>query len=324
MSLAWILNMILAAAVVLLAVKIGLLQKSADEICREFTARLEGDTNNPIFVSSRDRHLCRLASEINAQLGKLRRERQRFQTGNRKLTEAVANISHDLRTPLTAISGYLDLLEGERQSDTVTRYLDCIRNRTEMLTQLTQELFTYTLVAGGEEAAPRASGQKGSRRAAAGKRERLELNRLLEECLISYYGAFQRQGIEPEILLPQKPVYISGQKASLARIFGNIISNALKYSDGDFAVTLTKEAVITFSNRAEGLTPVLAEQLFQRYYTVETGGQSTGLGLAIARELVEGLGGRIHGECREGRLVITVELGGRDNTAFACDTGRCE
>ena len=310
MSLAWILNIILAAAVILLTVKTCLLQKSADEICREFTARLEGDTNNPIFIPSRDRHLRRLASEINGQLRRLRWERRRFQTGNGKLTEAVTNMSHDLRTPLTAISGYLDLLEGERQSETVMRYLDCIRNRTEMLVQLTQELFTYTLVAGEEEkGVPNgAEGSRGGQGTSVGKPERLDLNRLLEECLISYYGAFQRKGIEPKILLPKDSVVIWGQRASMARIFGNIISNALKYSDGDFEVALTSEGVITFSNRARELTPVLVEQMFRRYYTVETGGQSTGLGLAIARELTEGLGGRIGAKYREGRLVITVEF----------------
>lgn len=307
MGLAGIVSVLLAVAVLLLAIKVYMLQKGVEEIRREFTARLEVDTNNPVFISTRDRHLRQLASELNGQLGKLRRERQRFQTGNRKLTEAVTNISHDLRTPLTAISGYLDLLEGEQQAEDVARYLDYIRNRTDVLAQLTQELFTYTLVAGDEEAEKIVWRNQGT---ASGNMERLELNRLLEESLISYYGAFQNQGIEPEILLPREPVMIMGQKASLARIFGNIISNSLKYSDGDFKVTLTKEGVITFSNRANELTPVLVEQLFRRYYTVETGMQSTGLGLAIAKELTEGMGGRIRAQYQEGRLVITVELSG--------------
>lgn len=306
MNLAWILCILLAAAVLLMAAKIYFLQKSVDEICREFTARLTGDTNNLIFISSGDRHVRRLASEINGQLRALRRERRHFQTGNQKLREAVVNISHDLRTPLTAISGYLDLLEREQQSETVMRYLDSIRNRTELLTQLTQELFTYTLVTGaGDEAEERAV-----RTVRAGGQEKslLDVSRLLEESLISYYGAFQKRGIEPEICLPQAPVRISGDEASLTRIFGNIISNGLKYSDGDFRVTLTGEGMVIFSNRAGGLTPVLVEQLFLRYYTVETGVQSTGLGLAIARELVEGLGGRISARYEEGRLVIEVTL----------------
>lgn len=301
MSLSWILCGIFAAAAALLGIKVVLLQKSVDEICREFTERLTGDTNNRIFLSSRDSHVRCLAAAINEQLKLLRRERLRFQAGNRQLKEAITNISHDLRTPLTAISGYLDLLEGEQQSETVMRYLDSIRNRTEVLTQLIQELFTYTLVTGGERGTDQM--QKGM--------EELELNRLLEESLISYYGAFQRKGIEPQILLPDSPVKVCGDAAALGRIFGNIISNGLKYSDGDFRVVLTKEAVITFSNRAGGLTPVLVEQLFQRYYTVETGGQSTGLGLAIAKELTEGMGGKISAKYQEGNLEITLELVGR-------------
>lgn len=286
------------AAMLLLAGKIYLLQKSMDEIRKEFKNRLTGDTNNPIFVSSRDRHVRRLAAEINEQLKLLRLERRRFQTGDQRLKEAVTNISHDLRTPLTAIGGYLDLLEREQQSETVMRYLDSIRNRTEALTQLTQELFTYSLVTGAET--ERKKEQKPGRL--------LDLNLFLEESLISYYGAFQRKGIEPRIVLPEAPVRVIGEEAALGRIFGNIISNGLKYSDGDFSVTLTKEGRITFSNEAGGLSPVLVEQLFRRYYTVETGDQSTGLGLAIARELTQGMGGSIGARYREGRLVITVEF----------------
>lgn len=292
------LSLALAVAVILLAGKIYLLEKNVDEIRKQLGERLVSDTNNLLFLSSRDRHVRRLASDLNEQLKLLRAERRRFQTGDQRLKEEMANISHDLRTPLTAISGYLDLLEGEPQSETVARYLDFIRNRTETLTQLTQELFTYTLVAGGAE-------EKGK---SGGQGKLLDVNGLLEESLLSYYGAFQKKGITPRIRLPDTPVKIYGEASALGRIFGNIISNGLKYSDGDFSVTLTEEGRITFSNQAKGLTPVLVEQIFQRYYTVETGDHSTGLGLAIARELTQGMGGSIGARYRDGRLEITVTL----------------
>ena len=105
---------ILIIIILVLAVKILLLQKSADEIAEEFADRLTTDTNTLIGISSRDRHMRKLAKEINKELNKLKKDRHRFQQGDLELKDAVTNISHDLRTPLTAICGYLDLLEKKK------------------------------------------------------------------------------------------------------------------------------------------------------------------------------------------------------------------
>ena len=107
---------ILIIIIFALVVKIILLQKSADEIAAEFADRLTTDTNTLIGISSRDRHMRRLAKDINIELNKLKKDRQRFQQGDLELKDAVTNISHDLRTPLTAVCGYLDLLEKEKNS----------------------------------------------------------------------------------------------------------------------------------------------------------------------------------------------------------------
>ena len=133
----------LGVAVLLLLVKIHLLRRSAKEIRREFSLRLEQDTNTLLSISSRDSAMVRLAAEINAQLRLLRRERRRFQQGDRELKDAVTAVSHDLRTPLTAICGYLDLLEREEKSGAAERYLGLIRNRAEHIKDLTEELFRY-------------------------------------------------------------------------------------------------------------------------------------------------------------------------------------
>ena len=107
-------------------------RKSIDEIHTEFQERLSSDTNTLIDISSSDPHLRKLASEINIQLRLLRKERHRYQQGDLELKEAITNISHDLRTPLTAINGYLDLLEREEKSETVHCYLSQIQNRTDV------------------------------------------------------------------------------------------------------------------------------------------------------------------------------------------------
>lgn len=96
--------------------------------------------------------------------------------------------------------------------------------------------------------------------------------------------------------------------ASLSRIFNNIINNAIKYSDGDFAAVLTEDGTITFSNTSQALDPVMTARLFDRFYTVETARDSTGLGLSIAKLLTERSGGSITAEYREGKLWITLRF----------------
>ena len=109
---------ILSILLLWLSIKIWLLKKSAREIETQFTARLQEDTNILISISGRDPSMQKLAAQINIQLKELRVQRHRFLQGDLELKEAVTNISHDLRTPLTAIFGYLDLLEKEETTET--------------------------------------------------------------------------------------------------------------------------------------------------------------------------------------------------------------
>ena len=289
--LPWLICALLAAVIALLLVRLWLLRRSLDEITGQLGERLSQDTNSPIFLSTRDAHARKLAAGLNLRLKELRRARQKFQQGDMELKNAVTNISHDLRTPLTAIQGYLDLLEREETlSPNARRYLDSIHNRMEAMTKLTDELFRYSLAADQPELSP----------------EPVDLRRILEESLVSFYAAMVQRGITPEISLPQGPVVRSLDPSAVSRIFGNIISNALKYSDGDFSAALDSWGTVVFSNSAHGLDPVSAGKLFDRFYTVETGRGSTGLGLSIARLLTERLGGSIQAGWADGRLDITV------------------
>ena len=271
---------ILIIIILALAVKIILLQKSADEIAEEFADRLTSDTNTLIGISSRDRHMRKLAKDINNELNKLKKDRQRFQRGDLELKDAVTNISHDLRTPLTAICGYLELLEKEKNSANAERYIRVIRERTDSLKQLTEELFRYSVFTTSSDGA---------------SPEPVVLNRLLEESISAYYGALKQSMITPRISLPERNVPRLPNRNACSRIFGNLISNAIKYSDGDLDITLDEDGEITFSNHTAHLDEIQAGRLFDRFYTVETASAgSTGLGLSIARALTEQMGGSEH------------------------------
>lgn len=174
--LPWFIIAVLLAVITALGVKIYLLKKSINEIETLFDACLSADTNMLVTVSSRDKNIRSLAGKINVQLKELRRQRHRFQQGDTELKNAVTNISHDLRTPLTAICGYLDLLEKTEKSAEAERYLDIIGERCEVLKNLTDELFRYSVIMSAKE----------------DTHEEIVLNSLLEESLAGFLTDFIR------------------------------------------------------------------------------------------------------------------------------------
>lgn len=282
---------LLSVIIGMLALKIHLLHKSMEEIRLGFQQKLLDDTNTLIGISSRDRHMRRLAADLNGQLALLRSQKLSYRQGNLEITNAITNISHDLRTPLTAICGYLDLAAQTENPQDIRRYLRIIAERADALKQLTEELFSYSAAASALTETPF---------------EEIELESALEEALASCYASLKEKKITPAFSAPGRKVVRILNKNALSRIFNNIIGNAVKYSEGDLTVSLSESGKIRFANRARGLSQLHLMRLFDRFYTVETAAKSTGLGLSIARELTQQMGGTITACCEEETLTITV------------------
>ena len=263
---------------IVLQIKVYLLRKSAKEIRKDFQKLLKTNTNTIIRISSRDREMCALASAINLQLETFYEKRRCYEQGNLELKEAVTNISHDLRTPLTAIYGYLNLLKKEECPEHIKRYLDAIENRAQALKA---EEMTLQV---------------------------LPLNGILESSISAYYSVLKQNHIVPEISIPDQQITGRVNENALSRVLGNILSNAVKYSDGDLKIVLSEDGDIRISNHASGLSEVQAERLFDRFYTVNTARKSTGLGLSIAKALMEKMGGTITADYRENVLEICVSV----------------
>lgn len=291
--LLWAIIGIMAVIIIALIVKIILLKKSAKEIETAFADRLITDTNTLIDISSSDKHMRSLASSINVQLRKLRKEHHRFVQGDMELKNAVTNISHDLRTPLTAVFGYLDLLQKQEKSKEVERYLSIIRERCENLKSLTEELFKYSVIVTTDEEF---------------ETEEIVVNHILEESVAGYYATLVEHNINPVIDLPDEKVICLANRSALNRIFSNLLNNAVKYSNGDLNIFLDEKGEVVFSNTAPGLDEVQVGKLFDRFYTVETARKSTGLGLAISRTLAEQMGGSISAEYTDNRLIIKLKF----------------
>lgn len=286
-----IIGILLLIIFVLLA-KVYFLRKSAQEISEAFRDRLTADTNTLIDISTRDPYMRQLAADINVQLRMLRQQRHKYLTGDRELKEAVTNISHDLRTPLTAICGYLDLLEREEKSENTARYLSLIENRVDAMKQLTEELFRYSVILSTGELVL----------------EPVCVNGVLEESIAAFYGALTSRDIQPEIHITETRIERQLNREALGRVFSNILNNALKYSDGDLEITLLDDGKIVFSNTATRLNEVQVGKLFDRFFTVEAARNSNGLGLAISKTLIEQMGGSISAELVNKKLIIHIRF----------------
>ncbi len=286
---------LLTVATLSLAVKIISMRRSVGEIITSLDEILSDDTNTVISLSSGDRSLRRLTSVLNGELKRLRALRLKYQNGDREVKDAVTNISHDLRTPLTAVCGYLQLLRREEKSETANRYLLQIENRTEAMKKLTEELFRYSLVLSSD--CPDGL-----------KTETLNVAAVLEETIAGFYGALTEKGIVPEISITEEKTLRRLNREALSRIYGNIIGNALKYSPGDLSISLDSSGTAEFKNSAPDLGEIEVGRLFDRFFSVERASNSTGLGLAIAKALTEQMGGSVSAELADGVLTIRVEF----------------
>lgn len=258
--------------IILLILKILEMKKSIREMEERFTDILKLDTNSLITISSGDKDLRKLGKIINENLKTLRKLEIEYEQGNQELKSSITNISHDLRTPLTAIRGYLDLIDHKNLTKKQKDYLEYIDIKVKDLISLTEQLFDFS---------------KGIDQNKDMKKEDVNLNQVLEEVICSSYELFKKNKVEPKIYITDKPIVKKLNKEMLKRILENILSNAIKYSEENFIIRLKDDGVIEFSNKTTVLDKISAEKIFDRYYTVENAKKSAGIGLSIAKQLVE-------------------------------------
>ena len=282
---------LLGLACLILALRLYHLRRDLRELSEELRSTAGSDSNTLLTTASGDKTVKATAELWNRELQALRKERRQYQQGDRELKEAVTHMAHDLRTPLTAISGYMELLEKEALCDDALRYCAVIRERTESMKALTEELFRYSLVNAEEKLA----------------QESISLNAAVEDALCRFYGALTEAGITPDVALCDETVIRLLDRSALDRILENLLNNACKYADGSLRLRLSGDGTIELSNPS-GISPVEAARLFDRFYTVQTAKGSTGLGLTIARTLTERMGGTMDAAAENGVLTIRLRF----------------
>lgn len=257
------------------------------------------DTEKKVDVSLSDAGIEQLGAEINRLIDLyVKAERDRVRSEN-ELKQAVANISHDLRTPLTSIKGYIQMAASVDAGETKQReYLDIAAGRTKRLEQLVDDFFELSRIESADyELSP----------------ETFDLKRHFREVLLGFYNSFEERNLEPEITMPEDGVFIHTDPSALTRILENLLSNAIRYSDGEIRTGITEsdDSIAVFvansSVHIDGSTDL--NLLFDRFYVADRSRtkKSTGLGLSIAQSLVEKTGGIIRADYERDMLTVRCE-----------------
>ena len=287
----YIIITILIIILVFMIIKLYFIRKSLEEIQNSISEILSTDTNNLLTISSSDKEIINLANSLNLELKNLREEKLQYENGNQELKTVMTNISHDMRTPLTAISGYIELIKENNDENKKKKYIEIIERKTNDLILLTEQLFDFS---------------KTMDMKVNIKKEKCCINEIIEESLANYYSILKKNNIIPKIEICNKKIYKYLDKNTIIRVFENILSNVSKYSNGDFKVVLTENGRITFSNKATSLDATTVQKIFNRYFTVENAKKSTGLGLAIAKQLIELNDGMISAKYIKNHLIIDI------------------
>ena len=294
MSIWFYLFVAMIVVLIVLFIEIIITKNEIKNIEKSFSKIIELDTNNLITVGTSSKEIKDLVNSLNKDLKKLRKLELEYKNGNQELKSSITNISHDMRTPLTAINGYIDLLKEEESEDKKKEYLEVIERKTKDLISLTENLFDFAKTVDiGENI----------------EKENCLVNEILEEALSNYYTIFKEKNIIPEINICEEKIYRKINKNSMIRVFENILSNAGKYSDGDLKIKLEESGKITFSNKASLLDLASVQRIFNKYFTLENGKEkSNGLGLSIAKQLVELNSGKIFANYINNVLIIEIIL----------------
>lgn len=291
MSIWFYLCIIILFITSIISIKYILLKSSLNKIYKDFELIINSDTNNLLTISCNDKNLKEFINKLNKNLKKLRKLELEYNQGNINLKHTITNISHDLRTPLTAIKGYLDILDKKNFTKEQIKYFNIINTKVNDLVNLTEELFNYSKILD---------------KAYLIKKEQVCLNIVLEEVLCSYYDLFKNNNIIPKIDITSNKIIKEIDLICFKRIIENIISNLLKYSNKSIYIKLDNTGSITFINNTKKLDKVSVGKIFDRYFTVESSKKSNGIGLSIAKELVIVNNGEITAKYINNKLIIKI------------------
>lgn len=269
---------ILAVIIIIQAFIMWKYQRQIKDICRQLSFLMEHDSNKLIQREIDMGGIGELSDKLNELLDLRKKERNEYRKKEELIADTYTNLSHDIRTPLTSLDGYFQLIEECDNIDDQRRYLDIIRERLNSLNEMLEELFTFTKLKNDSY--------------------KLELtdcciNRILKEAVFSYYDEWKKQG--------------------LRRVIQNVIKNGIDHGEKNISIELTRKdnhALLKISNYTEHPENIDLSHVFERFYKADVarGRASTGLGLSIAKELVERMNGDISARIQGNDFIIEIKV----------------
>lgn len=289
---------ILAGIIILQSIIMWKYQRQVKDICRQLAFLMKHDSNMLIHREFGLGGIGMLSDRLNDLLELRRKEKQYYQEKETLIADTYTNLSHDIRTPLTSLDGYFQLMEACENVEEQRRYLNIIHERIHSLNEMLEELFMFTKL--------------------KNESYRLELtscciNRILKETVFSYYDEWVRREIQPDIQITEEQLYIDGNKQGLSRIIQNVIKNGLDHGEKKIRIVLKREqnqAVLRISNQVIASEKIDIEHVFDRFYKADAARSktSTGLGLSIAREFVRRMNGEIGAKIEENEFIVEMSF----------------
>ena len=289
---------ILAGIIILQSIIMWKYQRQVKDICRQLAFLMKHDSNMLIHREFGLGGIGMLSDRLNDLLELRRKEKRYYQEKETLIADTYTNLSHDIRTPLTSLDGYFQLMEACENVEEQRRYLNIIHERIHSLNEMLEELFMFTKL--------------------KNESYRLELtscciNRILKETVFSYYDDWVRREIQPDIQITEEQLYIDGNKQGLSRIIQNVIKNGLDHGEKKIRIVLNREqnrAVLRISNQVIASEKIDIEHVFDRFYKADAARSktSTGLGLSIAREFVRRMNGEIGAKIEENEFIVEMSF----------------
>lgn len=287
--------LILSIIVIILVIYITFVELQLHHINKQLQKRLKENTREHVSLELFNKELNNLAININKCLKAEENLRLNGIREEKKFKELIANISHDLRTPLTAIKGYQQLMEKGELNDSQRTRLKVAQKHAEELGNLIEHFFEYSYLINTEITV---------------NAERLNLTNLVIDCLAAFVTAFEENNMAVSFE-ETPPIYVLADKEMVTRIVQNLIRNCIQHANGNIEVSIKAcdKAVISFKNLVDADFDIEPEKLFERFYTKDKARtSSTGLGLSIVKLLAEQMEGEVFAEIRDGILIIEVGL----------------
>ncbi len=276
------------------------IQTKLKQISRDLEEILRADSDEKVMIFTDNSVLMELEGGINRLLLDRQKVKAEFKRGEIASKKMLANISHDIKTPLTVILGYLEIM---RLADAEDESLKKVEAKAKQVMELIDQFFTLAKLEAGDTRITIT---------------RINVSEICRESALSFYEILLQKDFEVEISIPETAVYVQGDKDALQRILFNLLSNAVRYgSDGRYLGIFLREdksfAYIDVTDKGKGIEREFADLIFERLYTMEDSRnrevQGNGLGLTIAKNLAALLGGELSFDSLPGvKTTFTVRL----------------